>query len=133
MNSFWPLNKDEIKKRRQEKRNMENRKELEKVIEEMIFYYYKITEVKILQISNFKQSENEKTYLINLVRIWFFDSLHRPLKEINHIISKREINPKEFKEDNFKQNTIEIVLNLNKNFDGIYIERKENKENCLIN
>ena len=125
LNSFWP-----IKRPTQEGKNIENRKELEKEIEEMIFMNSLITKAEIHQMSNFKYTENEKYYLSNLIRIAFFDDFDSPLKVVEHIISKREINVDEYKKDIFKLNV--IVLEKEPIKEGKLNYNKKKEEYCLL-
>ena len=116
LNSFWP-----IRKLKQEEKNKETRKKLEKEIEEMIFMDSLITKAEIKQVSNYKYTENEKYYLLNLIRIGFFDDFDLLLKEVEYIISKREININEYKKDIFKNNIDVMVLGKKQQIGNLYI------------
>ena len=122
LNTLWTQ-----KRPKQEKKNIENRKELEKEIKEMILMNSLITKAEIKKMSNFKYIENEKYYLSDLIKISFCDYLNKPLKVVEHIISKREINPNEYKKYNFKSNI--MVLDQERKKEE---KSKEGEENCLL-
>ena len=121
-NSYWP-----IKREKQEYRNREVRKELEKELEELVnTNISEYSKIEFVNAYDYKYIEDDKTYLVDLEIIRFI-----PVnKEITRIFSKREINKNDPKENKIRRKIDLTICSDGEVFKEKDLEKKE--ENCLL-
>lgn len=92
-NSYFPINKDPKKEKKQKLRNMKNRDELEIEFNKLIDSEPLFSQIEIMRVKDYKIIENGKTYLAEVEVIGYFDlnSNNIPIKEKVKVLSKREI------------------------------------------
>lgn len=92
-NSYFPINKDPKKEKKQKLRNMKNRDELEIELNKLIDSEPLFSQIEIMRVKDYKIEENGKKYLAEVEIIGYFDlnTNNKPIKEKVKVLSKREI------------------------------------------
>ncbi len=90
-NSYCPVKKDS-----QRKRNQNNKKELEVILDQISQKEPLFSYIEIVTYNNYPFQENEKYYKTNLIIIGYFGLAKKPIKEERFQIGKYDITSEEY-------------------------------------